>query len=170
MDVSQASPRSRSIGVVAGAAIVATLVASMAVVPAAHGLTTTVYAAIDNKVAVTSKNPSIEDTVFGKRDLGIGCLWELYYYDEVAYQDFFCVRTLIQFDIDSLIAGTTIQSALLRVYPYLVPTDLDTTHSVAPISTEWNPPRSRGTPSRARRLRSIRSHRPSAPCSRWSST
>jgi hypothetical protein len=103
-----------------------------------RALVTTVYAAIDNLVMVASKNPQLEQTVYSNSDLGIGCNWELYYYDYVPYQDFLCARSVVWFDIDTLIEGKTIQSALLRVYPYSLPAAFDTSYSVAPILDEWH--------------------------------
>lgn len=105
---------------------------------AAHAGTTTVYAAIDNRVSVSSSDPTVEQTVYGATDLGVGCNWELYFFDGVPYQAFFCARSLVWFDLGALIAGKTIERALLRVYPYLLPTSLGTTYGVAPVLTSWN--------------------------------
>jgi hypothetical protein len=114
------------------------LVVAMFASSSGRALTTTVYAAIDNKVMISSANPSVEQTVYGGSDLGIGCYWELYYYDDLPYQSFLCARSLLWFDVGALITGKTIQSAVLRVYPYLLPTDFDTSYSAAPILGEWH--------------------------------
>jgi len=87
---------------------------------------------------ISSADANVAKTVYGGTDLGIGCLWDLYYYDEIPYQSFLCARSLIWFDVDALIAGKTIASAVLRVYPYRTPLALDTSYSAAPILGEWH--------------------------------
>lgn len=114
------------------------LLASCLLASPSYGATTTVYATIDNKVMIMSANANVAETVYGNTDLGIGCNWELYYYDGFPYQSFLCARSLVWFDIDSLIAGKTILRAVLRLYPYLLPGAFDTSYSVAPITSEWH--------------------------------
>lgn len=100
---------------------------------------TAVFASVDNKIQNVSIDPTSRDTVFEYGDLLVGCVWELYYLDGLPHQTFVCGRSLLWFDVGSLIDGRTIELALLRVYPYSVPLQGDTTYAVAPILGEWHP-------------------------------
>jgi len=110
---------------------------ALAAGPAA-ALTTTVYAAVDNEIMTQSNDVNVAKTVYGNTSLGIGCNWLLYYFNTVPYQDFLCARSLVWFDIDTVIQGKSIRQARLRLYPYALPADLDTTYSAAPITSEWH--------------------------------
>jgi len=117
------------------------LVASVAAVwlaTDAEADATTVYAAVDNRVGVYDEDPRWEHTVYWDGDLMVGCWWTPYVINYVTYHHSQCWASLIWFDIDGLIAGKTIQRASLRLFPYLLPWDWQTTYGLGAISTEWH--------------------------------
>lgn len=105
-----------------------------ATIEAASSTTLSVNPSADNALIYSTTNSSAQNTVYRTQDLSVGCNWAAGLYAS----DFVCSATALKFDIQSQIAGRTIISASLRLYPYILPADYNTTYAVNAYAASWS--------------------------------
>ncbi len=89
----------------------------------------------DNLLMYDSTNSAVGNTVYQTSSLAVGAN---YLYG--MYVDSYLVGfSAFRFDINSTIAGGTIQKATLRLRPQNLPADYGTTYGVRAFSASWNP-------------------------------
>lgn len=96
--------------------------------------TVTVIPSADNSLIYNTTNSNAKNTVYSTQDLSVGCNWAAGLYSS----DFVCASTALMFNVQSQIAGKTIVSATLRLYPYILAADYNTTYSVNAFAAAWN--------------------------------
>jgi hypothetical protein len=94
---------------------------------------TTEFVSVDNKLVYDSTNSSIGNTVYGNTDLAVGIQWAY-----IFSQDFIVNRTVLWFNIQSKISGKTINRAILKLYPYILPADYSTTYGLMALAQTWS--------------------------------
>jgi hypothetical protein len=96
------------------------------------------YASADNGVAYASQSSAIANTVYQSTQNGAGCDWS---YTIIGTYDFFCAGTAFKFDVQSQIAGRTVQQATLRLYVYALRGDFSFTPymRLRAFGAAWNP-------------------------------
>jgi chitodextrinase len=105
-----------------------------AVVAQPTSTTVSAVPSADNSLIYSTTNPGAQTTVYGTQDLSIGCNWAAGLYAS----DFVCANTALMFNVQSTIAGKTIISATLRLYPYILAADYNTTYSVNAYAGAWS--------------------------------
>jgi hypothetical protein len=95
---------------------------------------TTVYATYDNVLIKTSMDSSWENTTYSNSDLAVGCNYEYWPYST----SYMCFASAIYFDLPQ-IAGKTIDRAVLRLYPRVLPADWNTFYVLYAYRATWNP-------------------------------
>lgn len=103
-------------------------------VAALASTTLSVNPSADNSLVYSTMNSSAKSTVYRTQDLSVGCNWAAGLYAS----DFVCGETALKFDIQSRIAGKTIVSATLRLYPYILPAEYNTTYAVNAYAGSWS--------------------------------
>jgi len=88
----------------------------------------------DNLVGYATNDPSVANTVYAVAGLNVGTDYIIGTY----VSDAFASMSAIYFNIDSFIEGKTVQSAVLKLNIWLLPTDMNTTYAVNPIADTWN--------------------------------
>jgi hypothetical protein len=95
--------------------------------------TVTLYALVDNTLIYSTTNSAAENTVYSTGDISSGCNWV----DGPFFDDWVCGATAIRFDTSTL-AGKTIISAYLRLWPYILAADFNTTYGINAFVSAWN--------------------------------
>jgi hypothetical protein len=111
-------------------------ISASATTPSAPPVQLRVGATTDNLLLVDSQDPSVANTVFATSDNAMGCNWTL----NGTSQDFICGVSVLRFDINPLIAGKTISSAVLRLVPTAGATDTNFTLELQAIASMASPP------------------------------
>ncbi len=99
---------------------------------------TTVIASTVNMLKSSDVYPNYANTVYANPSgTGVGVFWA--YNAFLGLQDFIDNRTVLAFNIQSTIAGKTINRAILRLYPYELAGDFNTTYNVCALAGSWSP-------------------------------
>jgi len=96
--------------------------------------TLTVIPVADNTLVYNTTDSNAKNTVFRTGDLSSGCNWA----NGAFLSDFVCASSALLFDVQSQISGKTIVSAKLRLYPYILPADVNTTYAVSAFAASWS--------------------------------
>ena len=96
--------------------------------------TTTFYATADNTLIYSTTNSAAANTVYAGGDISVGCNWAAGVYSN----DWVCGWTTLKFSLGAL-TGKTIISATLKLYPYILPANLNTTYKVNAFAAYWSP-------------------------------
>jgi chitodextrinase len=98
-------------------------------------LTLTANPSADNTIFYSTADANAANTSYPNGDISVGCNWNY-----GAYQnDWVCAETLLKFNVQTQIAGKTIVSAKLRLYPYILPANLETTYAASAMAGSWSP-------------------------------
>lgn len=96
----------------------------------------TYYATFDNLMINSSEDPVAQTTVYQSDDLAVGNQWTYNsYLNTLSYVWF---QSAIWFDIYQDISGKTINNAVFRLYPYVIPNDFETEYALNAIYGEWD--------------------------------
>ncbi len=112
-------------------------------VSAPTNATLTVNPSVDNTLIYSTTDAARANTVSSTGDISVGCNWmrtTVYDVDgnPVNFDDWICAAIALKFDIQTQIAGRTIVNAKLRLYPYILPADWDTTYAASAFAGAWN--------------------------------
>jgi hypothetical protein len=94
----------------------------------------TVYASEDNSLIYSSTDPAPGNTTYRLGSLEVGCNFSVLPFST----EYVCGEGLMRFPVQSQIAGRTIQSAELRLYPQSIGADLATNFRVAAVARTWS--------------------------------
>ncbi|MCB2229672.1 PKD domain-containing protein [bacterium] len=98
--------------------------------------TVTSYATAANSVASASNDANTANLVYRDGQIFVGCKFTNFY----EWTDIFNTLGALRFDnLQSMISGRSISSAVLRLYPSLCPVQNDTYYWVAALAGAWNP-------------------------------
>ena len=96
----------------------------------------TAFASADNLLAYNSLYPNREaNTVAQSGPVAVGCFWAIGPF----VSSFLCYQSALMFTVQSQIAGRSIQSAVLRLWPSSLAADVQTTYAVNAYAGPWNP-------------------------------
>jgi hypothetical protein len=95
--------------------------------------TLTVNPSADNTLIYNTQNAAAAGTVYATGDISVGCNW----LDGLYVDDWVCGAIALKFDIQTQISGRTIVTAKLRLYPYILPADWDTTYAANAFAGPW---------------------------------
>jgi chitodextrinase len=98
-------------------------------------LTLTALPSADNTIIYSTTDANAAYTPYPKGDISVGCNWVYGEYQN----DWVCAETLLKFDVQAQVGGKTILSAKLRLYPYILPANLETTYAASAMAGSWSP-------------------------------
>jgi hypothetical protein len=96
----------------------------------------TYFASYDNLLMDNSADTRVAGNVYSGNELAVGT--DYFYRIDGSY-DFIEHASLFKFDLQSDIAGKTIDTAIVSLYEYILPGDPGATYEFAAIATGWNP-------------------------------
>jgi hypothetical protein len=94
----------------------------------------TVYASEDNTLIFSSVDATLGNRTFRTGGLEVGCNFSVLPYNS----EYVCGEALMRFNVQSQIQGRTIVSAELRLYPYTIGADQQTSFRVAAVARTWS--------------------------------
>lgn len=93
----------------------------------------TVFANEDNSLIVSSTDPTLANTVYRLGTLQVGCNLSVLPFST----EYVCGLGLMRFPVQSQIAGRTILSAELRLYPFTLGADQQTSFRLGAVTHAW---------------------------------